>query len=118
MKIEYVANGVPDCPLIHLYAFNTIEVGLLRDRVGALISGETRFVSLQDEVWIEPVDGCTLTMCRGKRNQGIIETDPRKFECVLSSAGWRNVEGWLDPFRDSDFRGFQWLSRLGTVSLV
>jgi hypothetical protein len=118
MKFEYLADGSQDCPLIRLYAFNRAEARLLTHLVSTLVTGECQRVALQGEAWAEPVGGCSLTLGRGARNQGVYEVDPLKFECVLSSHGWSNVEGLLEPFCDSDPAGFQWLTSDGSVSLL
>lgn len=118
MKLEYLADGSQDCPLIRLYEFNQAEARSLRNLVRSLATGEADSVALQGERWAESVGGCKLTLRRGTRNQGVREVDPLNFECVLSSGGWRNVEGLLDPFCDSHTAGFQWLTREGTVSLL
>jgi hypothetical protein len=75
-------------------------------------------VAVHAEAWVESVGGCRLALRRGTRNQGVREVDPLNFECVLSSGGWSNVEGMLNPFCDSRTAGFQWLTREGTVSLL
>ena len=118
MKFEYLADGSPDCPLIRLFEFNRAEVRSLRILVGSLVTGECQSVALQGEVWAESVGGCRLTLRRRAWNQGIRELDSRDFECLLTSSGWSNIEGLLDPFCDSDTAGFQWLTHQGNVSLL
>jgi hypothetical protein len=118
MKFEYLADRSQDCPLIRLYEFNQAEVRQLRQLVRSLVTGDRQSVALQNEVWAEPVGGCCLNLRRGNRDQGIREVDPLNFECVLSSDGWSNVDGLLDPFCDSNTTGFQWLTHDGRVSLL
>jgi hypothetical protein len=118
MKLEYLPNGSKDCPLIRLYDFNQAEVRLLRQCVRLLATGEREIVALHNEAWSEPVRGCCLTLRRSKRNDGIRQADMLRFECDLSSSGWDNVEGLLDPFCDANISGFQWLTCDGTISLL
>jgi hypothetical protein len=118
MKLEYLADGSRDCPLVRLYEFNHAEARSLRNLIKSLDTGECSSVVLHGEVWAESIGGCRLTLRRGSRNQGVREVDPLNFECVLSSGGWSNVEGLLDPFCGSNTAGFQWLSREGSVSLL
>jgi hypothetical protein len=118
MKLEYLAEGSRDCPLVRLYEFNQAEARTLRNLARSLATGERHSVSLHDEVWAESVGGCRLTFRRGNRNLGVREVDPLNFECVLTSDGWSNVEGLLDPFCDSHTAGFQWLTSGGSVSLL
>jgi hypothetical protein len=118
MKIEYLAEGTRDCPLIRLYEFGTAETCALRELVRSLIAGERQSAAIHREAWAEPIGGCCLTFRRGNRNQGVRQTDLLNFECVLSPDGWTNVEGLLDPFCVAGGDGFQWLTQDGSVSLL
>lgn len=118
MKLEYIAAGSDDCPLIRLFEFTLAEVEELRKLVRSLVSGERQSVALQNEAWAAPIGGCQLSLRRGNRDRGVRQVEPLTFECVLSPDGWSNVEGLLDPFCDSDTTGFQWLTHDGRVSLL
>lgn len=118
MKVEYLANELTDRPLIRLYEFNQTEVRQLRQFVRSLVAGDRERVALQNEAWAEPVGGCCLSLRRSDRDQGVRQMAPLQFECLLTSDGWSNVEGLLDPFVDSNTAGFQWLTHDGTVSLL
>jgi hypothetical protein len=118
MKVEYLEIGSNDCPLIRLYEYNQSEVHLLRELVRELATGVRERASLQDEAWAVPVGGCCLSLRRGSQDIGIRQAVPLNFECVLSSAGWSNVGGLLDPFCDSNTHGFQWLTHDGRISLL
>ena len=118
MKVEYLADGSNDCPLIRLYEYNQSEVRRLRELMRELANGVRQSASLQNESWVMPVDGCCLSLLRGSRDRGIRQVLPLNFECVLSSTGWSNVEGLLQPFCDSDTNGFQWLTCDGRISLL
>ena len=118
MKLEYLADGSDDCPLICLFEFTPAEVHELRKLVRSLVSGERQSAALQNEAWTVPIGGCQLSLRRGTRDEGVHQLEPRKFECVLSSDRSCNVEGLLDPFCDSSTTGFQWLTHDGRVSLL
>ena len=118
MKIEYLADGSPDCPLIRLYEFNQAEAKQLRQLVRSLVPSDRQGVELENEAWAEPLGGCRLALRCGNPDQGIRQVGSRNFECVLNSDGWRNVEGLLGPFCDSNTAGFQWLIHDGGVSLL
>src|SRR6476660_9622597 len=118
MNLEYLADGSRDCPLIRLHGFNPAEARSLRNLVRSLATGESHSVALHDEMWVESVGRCRLTLRRSTRNQGVHEADPMNFECALTSGGWSNVEGLLKPFCDSHTAGFQWLTREGSVSFL
>ena len=118
MKLEYLPEGAPECPLIRLFEFNRSEVQELRQLVKALVTGDRRDVALHNEMWLESVGSCRLNLLVGKRNEGIRQVDPLRFECVLTSNEWDNVEGLLEPFSESDSFGFQWLTTGGSVALL
>jgi hypothetical protein len=54
----------------------------------------------------------------GTRNDGVRKEQPLRFVCVLTRAGWSNVEGLLEPFSESDCFGFQWLTTDGGTQLL
>ena len=118
MKLEYLSDGSPECPLIRLYEFNRSEAQQLRQLVKSLVTGDRKDVSLQNEMWVEPVDRCCLKLRVGIRNEGVRQAQPLRFECVLSPEGWNNVEGLLEPFSEPDGAGFQWLTTDGSVALL
>jgi hypothetical protein len=117
MKLESLANAVPDAHLIRLYRFTPGDALNLKELVRLLAAGERQSVALQNEPWIEPVGGCCLLLQRGNRDQGIRQMEPLSFACQLSPIGWENVEGLLEPFCASVAGGFQWLvqSRSGAL---
>jgi hypothetical protein len=118
VKLEYLPDGFPDCPLIRLYEFDQSEARRLRQLIESLVSGVRQDVALQNELWVEAVGECCLNLRRGNRDQGIRQARTQKFECVLSPDGWTNVEGLLEPFCESQTSGFQWLTHDGRIALL
>jgi hypothetical protein len=118
MKLEYLTAGSPECPLIRLYDFAQSEAKQLRELVKLLATGNRENAALHNEPWVESVGGCSLSLRRGNRNLGIRQSQALRFECVLSSDGWSNVEGLLEPFCETNTAGFQWLTNGGGVALL
>ena len=118
MKLEYLPDGSPDCPLIRLFEFDQSEAQRLRQLVISLVAGDRQDVALQNEEWVKPVGECCLNLRRGNRNQGVRQAQPLKFNCVLTPDGWSNVEALLEPFCESNNRGFQWLTHDGRIALL
>src|SRR5258708_26043391 len=116
--MEYLAGGSADCPLIRLYDFGQSEAKQLRELAKSLATGDRENVALHCEPWVESVSGCSLSLRRGNRNRGIRQSQTLRFECVLSSDGWSNVEGLLEPFCEPNTTGFQWLTNGGRVALL
>jgi hypothetical protein len=104
--------------LIRIYAFSRVEVHSLRELVQSVSSGPRKRVDLQAPPWVEAIQGCGVSPVLGDRDRGVRQTASANFECFLSSNGWQDVEGLLDPFCESDVAGFQWLTNKGKVALL
>jgi len=119
MKLEFLAEGSQDCPLIRLYAFDQPEVVQLRDVINSVGSGARTTASLHEEPWIKPVNGCELVLCRDERDRGVEQVDPEKFECRMSAEGWSDTVRLLEPLCESnDPDLYQWLTRQGRISIL
>jgi hypothetical protein len=118
VKIEYLAEACTECPLIRLYRFDLTEVQELQQLVKQLSTSSLHEVSLKDKSWVESVGGCGITLRLGERDEGIRQCGPLNFECVLTSDGWNNVQGLLEPFCESNATGYQWLINTSKISLL
>jgi hypothetical protein len=118
MKLEYLANGSLDCPLIRMYAFSRYEAEDLRKLAQSLSSGVRKSVDLETLPWVEPIQGCRLRLVLGERDRGVWQVAPWSFECPLNSNGWQDVGALPEPFCESDVKGFQWLTNKGKVALL
>lgn len=119
MKLEYLGDGSSDCPLIRLYDFNAIDAQRLREAFRTLADGSQQVLALHDEWWIEPVEGCQLTLRLGPRDLGVVPRLPMRFDCVLGSDAWGEMVKRTELFCEStDGAGHQWLNRNGEISLM
>ncbi len=118
MKLEFIARGSPDCPLIRLHEFSELEARQLREIAAQLSSGALRSVALQDCPGITPVGGCRLELRLEDQDWGIRRAGPSCFQWILTAQGWKNVEGLLGPFCETDHRGSQWLTSSGDASVL
>ena len=118
MKLESLAEGSPDCPLIRLYSFSRLEVLRLKNVTDRLATGKLQEIALHEEPGFEPIDGCMLFFKSGKGDQGIVEDSHQAFDCVLSDGGWLDVSFLLEPFCETDTTGFEWLVDKGPISLL
>jgi hypothetical protein len=110
VKLEYLPDGSPDCPLIRLYEFTTTEVQTLLTAVQALAEGSAEKIAVHELPGVEPVDGCRLTLRVNKWDQAVLRiANPAEFECAFRPITWDNVAGLIEPFVDGH-RGFQWLA--------
>jgi hypothetical protein len=90
----------------------------LREIANTLASGSQQAVSLHEEPGMESIGGCQLDLRLGLRDLGIVQKALRKFECVLTTEGWRDVAFRLQPFCETDAGVFQWLNEDGETSLL
>ena len=118
MKLEFLSEGSPDCPLIRLYSFNRPEVLRLREIADQLSHGKLHQIALHEERSVEPVRGCQLYLRLGSRDDGIVQNAPQSFQCIMSEEGWLDVSFLLEPFCETDTSGFQWLVDKGPISLL
>ena len=118
MKLEFLPDGSPDCPLIRLYSFSRAETLRLKQIADQLSSGTLRQVALHEEAGVEPINRIQLFLEVGNRDQGIVQNTPESFNCILSVRGWLEVSFLLQPFCQSETNGFQWLVDKGPISLL
>ncbi len=122
MKLEFLAEGSADCPLIRLYDFDVTEAMRLREAFRCLSDGSCRSIPLHEEWWIEPLENCQLELRLGKRDLGIVQRLPMRFECVLTQEGWLEAVEKTDSFCTLPIQEgvevYQWINDDGEVSFL
>ena len=118
MKLEFLPDGSPDCPLIRLYEFDRPEAWRLREIVNRLASGSHQTIALHEEKWVAPLGGCKLDLCLAAEDLGVLQTAPLTFQCALTADRWFDVACLVQPFSETDQSGFQWLNEDGKISLL
>lgn len=118
MKLEFLREGSPDCPLIRLYDFSSDEARGLQQVVLQLVRDKDAVVALHAEPGIQPVGQCELYLRQAENPHGIREIGPLKFEWTYSAGGWLEVAALIQPFCRGDSTGNQWLTRIGTISVL
>ncbi len=119
MKLQFLPDGSPDCPLIRLYDFEAADALRLKELFDCLATGSRTSISLHEQKGIEPVDGCQLILRVGKGDTGIVQKGPFTFECDLTPAGWADVALLIEPFCEAaEANTYQWLNEDGQISLL
>ena len=118
MKLEFLQEGSPDCPLLRLYDFEPTEARQLQHAVLRLVRKNDEMIALHQQPGIQPLAGCELTLLRAGNFQGVREDLPLKFAWHYSIDGWLEVAGLIHPFCQADAGGFQWLSRIGKIAVL
>jgi len=119
MKLQFLPDGSPDCPLIRLYDFEAAEVRELKDLFDSLAAGSRTDISLHEQKGIESVDGCQLNLRVGSRDTGIVQKGPFAFECDLTPARWADVASLTGTLGEpAEANTYQWLNEDGQISLL
>jgi hypothetical protein len=118
VRLDYLAEGSPDCPLIRLSDFSASEASVLASAITLLASGQAEAVAVHELPGVVAVDGCELILRRRNWEQAVLRTGPLSFECGFTLDTWDNMAGLVEPFA-AGARGFQWLAGVpGEASLL
>lgn len=120
MKLEYIADGSPYCPLIRLYEFTDIETAGLRTKVAELAQGSSISIALHDLNFVTPIGDCELVLIVADDDQGILASDSDSlFMCMLSQETWEQIAGLIESFcKSGGLSGYQWLDETSDISLL
>jgi hypothetical protein len=117
MKIDYVATGSRDCPLVRISETMPEECRRLTALLYALSMGELREGAIQELAEHPETVEAHLVIRTGKRDIGVVQVGPEAFECTLKDTTWDNVAGLVEPFCDGH-SGFQWLDDSSGIRLL
>jgi hypothetical protein len=117
MKIEYLAEGSPDCPLIRLFSYTATEFEQLRRAFQALATGLLQRVSLEQILPVENPGGILLEFVRST-DTGIVKRSQQTFAMELSSEGWITVVELAESVSEPSSAGHQWLTQAGRIQLL
>ena len=108
MKLDCLSNADEGRTIIRLYDFSSEDVLRLNRGICELASENILQFDVNDMLDVIAIDACKLTLLLKSRDQGVVRTGPKHFECGLSAGSWDNVSGLLEPFVQGS-SGFQWL---------
>lgn len=109
MKLEFLAGGTPNCPLLRLFSFTSEGARDQRNLLYDLSSGTVKRLSLHKQPGIQSIDHCELDLCLGQKDKGVRQVSAATFECVLAPLSWDNMAGLVEPFCQANSTGYQWL---------
>jgi hypothetical protein len=109
MKLDYLADGSADCPLLRLYDFTPAAAGQLLAAVAARAFEAAERVEVHRLPFVAPIGDCRLTLVRWPRDQAVVRVGQSSFECRFTAGTWDNVAGLVEPFVEGA-GGFQWLA--------
>jgi hypothetical protein len=120
LRLEFLQSGCPDCPLLRISG-DDLSAGLeLHEVFKRLADGRLGKVCLSDLPGIEAIDDCRLTAFRGGQNRGVVQVGAANFfEWFLTSAGWGNNAGLIEPFCTSHAPAtYQWLDSPSDMAML
>lgn len=118
MKLEFLASGSPDCPLIRRFASNGEDLSWLEILLRSVISGSTNNVALHEQLGFEQVNACRPCLRAGPSDQGLRTVAPGVFECVLTEYAWDTMAGLVEPLCEPDAQGYQWRNESAGITFA
>jgi hypothetical protein len=108
MKLDYLADGSPACPLLRLYDFTSAEVNNFHTALSGLASGASERIEVDGLPYVESIGDCRLSLVLTNWDQAVQQLDTFNFECGFTASTWDRVAGLVEPFAKNAV-GFQWL---------
>jgi hypothetical protein len=118
MKLDYIPDGAEHCPLVRLYDFNGKEAAEFRSLLKEARDDRSADIKVHEQIDVEPMNDCQLTLKTGARNLGIVQTGPSAFDCILKTEAWDDMASLVEPFCSPACQGYQWLDERGRISLL
>lgn len=122
LKVEYLKESSPDCPLIRIFGNDIDTYKLLYDRISLLTVHKLETIRIQTLKGFELINIDSLDLYVDKENKGVVRINDRIFECRLKiegQEGWTGVMGLLEPFFVEKLeQGFQWLITCSGIKLL
>src|SRR5688572_8612037 len=114
MKMEFLADGAPECSLVRLCDFSWAEIEELRAAFRDVTEARLVRYGVHERPWASSVDDCKLTFERSAKWGGMrLPNNRRTFTLSLPPEGWRRVDDLAAPFsKYKDMCGFQWLTEV------
>jgi hypothetical protein len=113
MRIEYVADGSPDAPLLRIFDFTASELARLVQTFDTLAnqSGASARAS-------ESSAAALVTLTSGSRDRGVIRKNNDTWEWSLTPESWADVRDRARQVDALTHEQFQWLSEIGQISVL
>lgn len=109
MKIEYLAAGSRDCPLIRVCGTNASGFATLQGAAQHLARRDGTRIAAHDLPGFQSVAGCALEMVSARRT-GVRDLGGDRFVWELAPADWLTVAELIEPFARGSLGGHQWLA--------
>jgi len=98
MTLEFFQDGHADAPLLLLYGGGTEEVELLRKALQDVAQGRVRQLAVHNLPFVQSVGDCRLRAVLGKKDIGVVSSQPGDFTWTLDEESWQWTDELLEPF--------------------
>lgn len=119
MKIEFLKEGSPDCPLIRIFGNQPFSAAKLVSAFRQLATGPIQEIAIHEIPGFLSIEGCLLFTRRHSENVGVRQLTDTAFECLLSPETWERLAELVDPFtQQHEGVRYQWLDETSEISLL
>jgi hypothetical protein len=98
MKIEYLAEGAPDCPLIRIFDASIAEFSAVHAGVFELANGTASTTELHKASGVQLINLSELTLMTSRDTEGVQEKYLGQFYWLFPQEKWKIVAGLIEPF--------------------
>jgi len=118
MKVEFLAEGSAECPLIRLFDLQPGDLERLCQACADLAEGQANEFQLHAQPWVEAIRECRFTWRSSAKDLGVQLPAPGEpFVLWFSDEAWREVQDKLLMFAGGS-NGFNWLTNEGDVNVL
>jgi len=118
MKLEFLADGSPDCPLIRIFSFSTTEALEFRSCLEKLGNGSLSEIRLHEQRFIEPIGNCELLLFTGKCDAGVHQRSSHRFDWESKASSWEDMAMLVTPLISLRSNKYQWLCNRGRIKVL
>jgi hypothetical protein len=119
MKIEFLKEGSPDCPLIRIYGNEPLSAAKLASAFRQLADGKTPEIAIHEIPGFQATERCLLFARLNHEDFGVRPISDEAFECMHRAETWKRLAELVEPFTEP-LPGvrFQWLDETSNISLL
>jgi hypothetical protein len=117
MKIDYIRDGAPDCPIVRLCNFTDAELQRLREICLAMARSEIDQMEICSDADPISSEHTRLTFVRYARDRGIVDDAQGRLSLMLTADGWIDVACRIRVTLIGPDK-YQWLWKTGDVRVL
>jgi len=116
MKIDFIKNGNPDCPILRIYGNREMDYESLINAIKEIINKKKYPVEITALKNFE--SQIKLNFVLNDFDRGVLSSDYKNFTCELTENTWRDIVEKLIALKNLNASGYQWLNESSDISLL